>query len=287
MQAIIAIEKWRQELTARMSAMARTYGWERRERLSVAALIKILSSCVCDRRIKYFLENPFSSTKEGRFDSYYREKNDFATITILDHIKAALSVNGIKAVIQTERRSDIGRYDIVITHGSPSKVCAYSEELRVEVKASLGFSLEQIARYLWHPSTVILVRVITRQVAKLEPSTLQRFIIFSLKGLIAKADRILSGELYTIPGTDCIACPDSECSHNHSLARTSTPLITMPDDEFEDDLELFFRNLSYVSVKAARLVVGRFKNTPSRDQAMHAIPAQSTVGRDPHDQHHN
>ena len=241
---------------AKMKVIAEMYGWVHAARPSATTLIQTLSSNLCDRQVKHILENRASLRKKRRFDSYYREKSEFATTRILEHVKSALSTNGLDAFIQTEERSDIGRYDIVIALGSPCRIYANGEErLRIEVKASLGISLEQIARYLWQPSPLILVRIMTRHVTKIAPLSLSPYVLFTLKDLTEKADRILSDKFYTIPGTACFECLDVDCPHNRHCDRRSDGLVTMPNDDFGEDLTSFFRNLSYVSEKTATTVV--------------------------------
>ena len=91
-----------------MKIIAETYGWIRAARPCATALIQTLSSTPCDRQVKYKLENRASLGKRRRFDSYYREKSEFATTRILEHVKSALAINGLNAFIQTEERCDIG-----------------------------------------------------------------------------------------------------------------------------------------------------------------------------------
>jgi len=242
------------ELNNRMRAVAGAFGLVRGA-WSTAALIRILGSCICDRKIEYLFKNPNALKRERKFDSYYREKSSFATMTVLDRIKSALLVNDLNAQIQTEKRSEVGRYDVVLALDSPCKVYAGGEEaLRIEVKASLGINLEQIARYLWDPSPLILVRIMTRHVTKIEPVALQPYVLFMLRELIKKVDRVLLNKSYTISGTDCYSCPDSDCPHNRHRPKFES-LIRMRNDDFGEDLTSFLCNLSYVSDATATIVV--------------------------------
>jgi hypothetical protein len=156
------------------------------------------------------------------------------------------------AVIQTESRNDIGKYDVVIAQGSPSKVYADGEEkVRIEVKASYGINLEQISRYLWQSSPLILVRVMPGHVAKIDPLKLQPYVMFTLKEIAAKADRILSCNLYTVPGRSCFTCLDRHCEHNRYMGKRSLD-------------SSFFRNLSYVSEKTANIIVEELRRSPNQ-----------------------
>ncbi len=273
MQDINAIEKWKQELLAKLTIVGEGYGWMHDGRPLTMTLAKTMSSYVCERQIRHLLENANFAKESQRFDSYYRQKSEFATLRILEHLKTSLVANGLNVVILTEVSSDIGRYDIVVTRCSPRKASANGvERIRIEVKASLGLDLEQLERYLWDPSPLILVRVITGHVAKIEPLKLQSYVLFSLRELNAKTERLLSGKFYTIPGTTCTACLESSCPHNRTKGRAPVGMVTIPDNEFEEDLKAFFLNLGYVAEKAASFVVEELKDVvPSQNQGIHAL----------------
>jgi len=262
-----------------MKIIAETYGWIRASRPCATALIQTLSSTPCDRQVKYKLENRASLGKRRRFDSYYREKSEFATGMIVERVKSALLINGLDAAIQTEERSDVGRHDIVIALGSPCKVYANGEaRLRIEVKGSLGINLEQISRYLLDSSPLILVRVMTRHVTKIEPSALQPYLLFMLRELHEKCDRILSSKFYTIPGNACFACPDDRCPHNRYRDGRSEGLVTMANDDFGEDLVSFFRNLSYVSEKTASTVVEELRVFQGQREGHTNFPRDQLAG---------
>jgi hypothetical protein len=131
-----------------------------------------------------------------------------------------------------------------------------NKTVRIEIKASLGLDFEQIGRYLWYRSPLILVRVITGQVTKIYPSEIKPYVSFSLEELCSKVDRLLSKRNYAVPGVDCADCPNNECFYwaERSEKRRSN-FVTLPDIEFGEDLKLFFRNLSYVAERTAIMVV--------------------------------
>lgn len=162
--------------------------------------------------------------------------------------------------ILTEASSDIGRHDIVIIRGYSCKIYAKNEEIvRIEIKAGLGLNLEQIDRYLWGPSPLILARVATGHVAKIEPLALQPYVLFSLRELNAKLDRLVSDKLFTIPGT---SCTNYSCAYNKNRGRKRpVNIITMAENEFTDDLNSFFKNIRYVAEKVASLVIDELRNT--------------------------
>jgi len=265
------VEEQKQELLAKLKIIAERHGWMYKGQPSVVKLARTISRYACERQIKHLLENARFSDDSQRFDSYYREKSEFATLKILDTIKTRLSADGVNTAILTEVPSDIGRYDVVIVQGYPCEVyCKGEEIIRVEVKAGLSVNLEQIERYLWDSSPLILVRVITGHVAKIEPPKLRSYVLFSLKELHAKADRLLSGKFYAIPRATCTVCSDSDCPHNRS--RESTGIVTFPDGKFLEDLNLFFQNLSYAAERTASLIIEELKGVAlSQNQSGQAV----------------
>ena len=248
------VEVLRRELLDKLRILRERYRGSKK--LSVISLLKTLSKHACERKAKYLLEEP-DFNAGIRFDPYYKQKSNFATLKILELLKSRLQANGLDASILTEVPSDIGRYDVAIVQGQPCRVynCLRSEKVRIEVKASLGLDFEQLDRYLWDSSPIILARVITRHVAKLKPSKLKQHIYFSLKELNAKADRLLSHDLWEIPGKDCMSCSDFRCPHNSNTHCRTQNMITMSDAEFNDDLNALFRNLSYVANRTVDLAI--------------------------------
>lgn len=272
----IEVEEQKQELLEKLKIIAERHGWMYKGQPSLVKLARTISKYACERQIKHLLENARLADDSQRFDSYYREKSEFATLKILDTIKTRLSADDVHAAILTEVPSDVGRYDLAIVQGYPCKVyCKGEEIIRVEVKAGLSVNLEQIERYMWESSPLILVRVITGHVAKIEPQKLRSYILFSLKELHAKADRLLSGKLYAIPRATCAVCSDSDCPHNRS--RKSARMVTFPDSRFLEDLNLFFQNLSYAAERTASLIIEELKDVAlsqrQTEQAMTSSPS--------------
>jgi hypothetical protein len=254
-----AVKEQKQEFLSKLGLLKQRYEWVRKDRPSAIMLAKIISRYACERQIRHLLENG-DFRENQRFDPYYRQKSEFATIKILEHIKTKLATNGIPATILTEAPSDIGRHDIVIIRGYPCKVCAKDEEIiRIEIKASLGLNLEQIDRYLWDASPLILARVATGHVAKIEPLTLQSYVLFSLRELNAKVVRLTSDKFYTIPGTACTSCADYSCFYNRGGGKRPVSVVSMNDSEFAEDLNSLFKNLSYVAERTADLVIEELK----------------------------
>jgi hypothetical protein len=250
------LEKQKHELSEKLENLQKTLPQTRTIRWGSTSLIKTLSSHVCDKKIRFLLEND-SFEENKKFDPYYVEKSKYATNVIIDSVKTKLITNRIGAIIQTEKIDKFGRYDIFIK-GSEDDKKSEREEIRIEVKASIGIDLEQITRYLWSSSTLILARVMTKQVTEFNPFTLMAFAASSIKRITTKVDRMLKGEFFTVQGSDCKYCPDTMCQHNRQTKQNLTYLVTIPDKEFGEDLNLFFSNLRYVSEKVSDIVVSKY-----------------------------
>jgi hypothetical protein len=275
------IDKQKEELFLKIQTLADQCGWIHGNRTPYATLVKIISSISCERRIMDVLANNNVAKEEQKFDPYFLRKSEFATVKILDHVKTSLSTNGFSdAVVLTEAPSQIGRYDAIIVLGSSRKVHAeYEGKIRIEIKGSLGLDLEQIERYMWDdPSTLILVRVMTAQVAIIKPNERQAYLAFYMEDLHTKINRLLQNKPYTIPGTTCTDCPDDSCVYwrKRGKSKESTNIVTLPDTDFAQDLTTFFQNLSYVAEKTAILVVEELKIASTHNQR--PIPQQLRIG---------
>jgi hypothetical protein len=231
-------------------------------RPQVVTLAKLLSSNHCERQINYLLDNPELVIENKSFDSFYREKSEYATLLIVDHLKMSLGERGVNVSIRTEDRSDFGICDVTIENGNPCRVFLHGiEKVRLEIKASLGIPLEQIGRYLYDDSTLIVGRIITNHVAVLRPSEHQNFVLFSLQAMLAKVQRLLEGKEYTVPGKYCSYCLDFDCPFNRNKGKgpARSQLVTMDDREFGRDIESFFGNIKDVSEKIASLVIAELR----------------------------
>jgi len=266
-----------EKLLKKIETLADCCGWSHKHQMPNATLLKLISKYSCESRIIQALANK-ELNENMRFDSYYRQKSEFATIKILDRVKTTLSATELKATILTEVRTDVGRYDAVVALGDLSKALAgNTRRVRIEIKASSGLDFEQIGRYLWEPSPLILARVVTGHVAKLSPADLQSYVTFSLEELTAKVDRLLSQKFYAVPGMDCTDCLDSKCIYNRKRVGRRNKIITLPDTEFADDLSSFFKNLSYVAERTAIMVVEELSFTSNRD--LECLSVQREQGR--------
>jgi len=232
---------------------------------SIISLLRTISKYACEGKIEYLLGKPELDDPNERFDLYYKLKSDFATLKILDLLKSRLSADGLNVTVLTEMPSETGRYDVAIIQGDPCEVyTANAEKVRVEIKASQGLDFEQLDRYLWDSSPLILARVITGHVAKLRPSKLKPYVRFSLKELNTKVDRLLSGKAHNIPGKECTYCYNVHCPHSSNRDRSwkTSSIITMSDAEFDNDLNMFFQNLSYVAKRTVSLIIEELDTVP-------------------------
>ena len=241
---------------------------------AVTMLSSLLSRNHCERRISHLLQNPTLLSRKGEpdFDSIYREKSEYATGLIVDHLKTRLLQEGYKVSIATESKSDFSVADVMIETGNPCKIFHQGiEKIVIEVKASLGIPLEQIGRYLLDGSTLIVGRIITNHAFMLKPSYHHNFVEFSLKEMISKSERLLQDSPISVPGKYCKSCMDFECPFNKNKGfTTDSKLITVSSDSIQREMDSFFGNLSEVSRKIATLVLEELKaSSPVQDSVIH------------------
>ena len=98
--------KARDDLVTALGLLISKYEWFYKSKAKTASLAKLLTSTVCERQLDYVLRNP--QHKDMRFDSFYREKSEYSTVKILDHLKGRLAEEGIKACISTEVKDENG-----------------------------------------------------------------------------------------------------------------------------------------------------------------------------------
>jgi hypothetical protein len=247
------------ELMARIKDLALKYNYAVAGKLRTVTVLKLLTSNVCEERIRHELEAK-EADSDDVFDSIYAERSSFATNVIIDTLKSALVREGFIVGIVTEQKSDVGRYDIVIEAGNPCVVYSNgrAKRIRIEVKASFGLPFEQIQRYLFDPSPLILARVLPGQVIKLDPLTLQSFIDFSARTLIEKSERILSNKGYLVRGPHCSQCGNDACPFLPKREERRR-LVTMSEEELAWEMQLFLNNLPHVATMVAELVLEELK----------------------------
>jgi hypothetical protein len=230
------------------------YQFKSRGNQRTQAALAILASETCERRVRYMLSSQSTST-EDRFDPAFGEKSGLATSMILSSIVDTLTSNGLSTGLATESRDFAGTYDIVVQWGNPSLVIRGNHLIaRVEVKASWGLPLPQVARYMLNPSPLVLSRVMPGTVVVLDPHEQKEFVDFATSLLTAKATRVLREAPQVIPGRYCNQCGDRECPYFTGGAK-GTRMVKMAEHAFEDDLNLFFANLPKVCVRTSEVVL--------------------------------
>jgi hypothetical protein len=247
---------WKEDLYSALRTLAARYDWNAGGHANIASLAKLIATNVCEKRIDSLLKQGRNAASGEKFDSIYREKSEFATLVVLDHVKRRIVENGYSVRLSTETRDTIGVYDIVIASGTPCTITRRDRQIaRVEIKGALGLPLEQIGRYLFNDSPLVLARLLTGHVALFQPRELAEFGQFYASTLTAKAERLNAGEFFTVPGRYCLGCPCVECPNRIESRWKRKPLISIKGDEFEHDITSLFSNLGQVSEKVATLVL--------------------------------
>ena len=260
------ISELKQKLHGNLEELCAVYGWSRNKKPQTITVLKYLSTIECERRLKHVLQTHQDGEEAKHFDSLYREKSSYAVSRILDHLKSRLREESYSVALSTENRAKFSIADVSIETGNPCKILLNGvETIRLEVKASLGLGLEQLARYLMDNSTLIVARVVTCHAIKLKPSELEDFVAFSIKEMISKSNRLLldeDGEEYTIPGIYCASCPVSSCKFNRNdgSKRASSSIVKMNNESMQADMVEYFGNLAEVSRKVADLVIQELRS---------------------------
>ncbi len=260
LEASTAFAARKDQLRVTINDLCIRYGWTHKGRQRIASVTKLLTSDICERRIAFILCHQIPEEYK-KFDSVYREKSEYATLKILDHLKIRLKEEGLNVRLATEEKADFGIYDAVIESGTPCRILQNGQQrIRLEIKASLGLPLEQIDRYLWDDSPLMLIRVITGQVVMFRPLEVEEFARFSICSILEKAKRLKNDKAITVPGNYCGACPDQTCAYNKTRPSVSTSqLVKANDSEFAMDITSFFRNLPYVAERTATLVISELR----------------------------
>jgi hypothetical protein len=233
------------------------YQFKSRGRQRTQAVIAMLASDPCERSIQFKLANTGAKDWTS-FDPWYQSKSDLATSFILSSIVGRVSAEGYSVGVATETRDAIGTYDITIqkgAQGAPCMIFRGSDLLcRLEVKGSWGLPLAEIARYMLNPSPLVLCRVMPGTATLLEPAEQEEFVRFMAGLLASKAERVIHGPAYTIPGPPCGDCRDLLCSFN-KYAGPRKGRVTMREGEFGEDANTFLRNLPHICNASALLVL--------------------------------
>ena len=189
------------------------FGWKSNGRPWTGALARRLNEVTCESRILHELMHPEERDSQ-KFDSYYAAKSRFGTLKIVDTLKTRLLEEGLNVAVGTEYKADFGVYDVAILLGNPVVLTRFGQPaLKIEIKGSLGIPLEQLDRYSWGDSPLILARIATGHVALLRPEDMESFAAYSMVSTVQKARRLAAVKPVLIPGADCSGCRAKLCPH--------------------------------------------------------------------------
>ena len=218
------------------------------------AVLAMLAAESCERAIRFKVEH--GGEHDGTFfDSYYKAKSDLATSFILSSVVSRVSSKGYNVGVALENRDAVGTYDITIQRGAPTLILKGADLLcRLEIKGSWGIPLDEVARFCLNPSPLILCRVMPGTAVLLDPGEQRDFVGFMTSTFTSKAERILHGTPFTVPGPACRRCPDLGCPFNEETS-TRRGRVTVREAEFGEDINTFFMNLPHVCERSAQLVL--------------------------------
>jgi len=203
---------------------------------SNAKCLRILQEIPCLLRCANDLRE--AAEFNGHIDPIFKLKHDYAKTKIIDAILQKIS-NDI--VIKSEFNLGTGSLDIAIL-----QVRAFPDEspklIGIEIKSGKSIDLHQLERYLYECDTVILVRVITEDVAIIRNSLLVKEIRNNILSLIEKTKLLINGNRTKIEGQWCREC-SAQCEFRKRTFNNAP--ITAPIYDIDD----FIRKVSIVAGK--------------------------------------
>jgi hypothetical protein len=181
-------------------------------------------------------------------------KHEGAKLKLIDLLKSALTSARVSFQLLTEEEAELGRNDVVIVvNGGGLSVHGNGRRIVVEIKASLGFELAQLERYMLKGHPLLLVRIMTGQVTLIDPADHAKFLDDTALNFADKAQRMLEWKPILVPGYECRDCPATGCRYNKYVPRSD--LFHMKPEEFDADLQLYLRNLYPTVDKAVRMIL--------------------------------
>jgi len=140
-------------------------------------------------------------------DAIYKENHRLAVNLLTEQLQYRLGKEGFNSVVQDEVEGDYGRVDVLIRQISCGVLLTYNgAQFIVEVKTGKGLSYDQIFRYLidWPNATLIVWRVIMRQIITLDQKAVSPFLLTYLETILQRGTRLLNGDKIT------------PCNHNYT-----------------------------------------------------------------------
>jgi len=139
-------------------------------------------------------------------DAIYKENHRLAVNLLTEQLQHRLGEEGFNSIVQGEVEGDYGRVDVLIRPISCGVLLRYrGSEIIIEVKTGKGLSYDQIFKYLidWPNATVIVWRVMMRQILTIDQKTINQFLLTYLETIIQRGSRLLNGDKIT------------PCNHNY------------------------------------------------------------------------
>ncbi len=223
------------------------------------SVIKSLLENICEYRVKYLLEHG-NNGSNSKFDRYFSIKHEFIKNKLLQKLTGALRRQGIKTCIATEEKNYVGIFDIVI-HNKQMLISIKDNKLNrriiVELKGGNSFDLTQIERYLWECDTLILVRILTKQVIRISRKQVEKYLTISLQDLKERTIDIAEDiEAQKIPGPYCRGCLVHQCEFYKSENKR---MIAYNNESMENDMISIFTNIHDCIDNAINIVIGELR----------------------------
>jgi hypothetical protein len=185
------------------------------QKVSEKTVIDLLMEYVCERCILEKLR--LGIEDEDEIDRVWRNLHSYSVALLIERLKNKLVEGGFQVSIINEAENPTGRYDILlIVNRRGIQIMNGKESICLEAKTGLNISFNQLEKYLWNGTTIILVRFATGDVLTFRAGEWTRFLKAALSDRIEKARRIIEGRVVLVPAPDCRKCPLKDCRFNES-----------------------------------------------------------------------
>jgi len=229
-------------------------------RKSEKFIIDLLMEHSCERLIIESLA--LNLIWEDDIDRLWRGLHIYAVSLLIERLKNRLIEEGFDVSLVNEAECPTGRYDILlIINNRGIKILTDGNDICLEVKTGFGVSFEQIEKYMWNGTIVILVRCVTGHALAFRAQDWSGPLRTVLEDRIKKAKRILDGNVVLVRGPDCKKCPLKDCKFNEFKAEENE---TERANDFYETLDKFRKNATKAIETAVNLVLQELRRTSTQ-----------------------
>jgi hypothetical protein len=172
---------------------------------TTASIISIVQKYHCLMRCQHDISNP---SYDNNIDPLYTAKHEFVKNKLIDTLFYKF---GNLMMISSEHTIKAGKLDIAIF---PDRILLKSnnKNIAIGIKSGKSIGLFQIERYLFESDILIVVRVPTQDVFRVDALSPENELLRSIDLITDKIEKILSGNIYKVRGDGCRGCT-AQCEY--------------------------------------------------------------------------